>query len=288
MAADAPADAALQPLTAGPLLDIGNAALRVQVAPTAGGRIAQIACDGIAWLCSHDADHASAIGWGCYPMLPWAGRIRDAGFRFAGRDIRLPANLGPHAIHGVGFVLPWQVQAHSPLAIELSLQLPRDARWPFGGLAVQHLLVSGRTLQLQLRLTAQEQPMPLPVLGWHPWFRGPARLEFTPEACYPRDAAGIATLPLAPPAPGPRDDCYLNRHPVTLCRDGQLLQLSSDCDHWVIFDARADALCVEPQSGPPDAFNLRPECSLAPGDSVTAWLHMLWVPHASGCSPERV
>jgi len=35
-----------------------------------------------------------------------------------------------------------------------------------------------------------------------------------------------------------------------------VVTISADCDHWVIYDHPADATCVEPQSGPPDAFNL--------------------------------
>ena len=271
-----PGDAALRPLAPGPLLRIGNGALTVDIAPQAGGRIAQIARDDVEWLVGHGDDNAAAIAWGCYPMLPWAGRIRRGEFEFQGRRQRIPPNLGAHAVHGVGFVLPWRVESQAPTHVELSLQLPADEGWPFGGSARQRIEVEGDALKLQLSLAAGGRAMPKPVIGWHPWFRKPGRLEFAPKAVYPRDAEGIATLPLAAPPPGPWDDCFVNEQPVVLHREGRSLCLASGCDHWVVYDQPANATCVEPQSGPPDAFNLAP-ASLLPGESVSAWLRMAWL-----------
>jgi len=275
MAADERRDAALRPLACGALLELGSDALTLQVAPDAGGRIAQITCDGLAWLCGHDIDSA-AIAWGCFPMLPWAGRVRRGQFAFEGREWQLPVNLGVHAIHGTGFVTAWRVDMHLPNRLELSQQLPRDERWPFGGMARQRMVVADRTLRLELSVFASDQPMPRPVLGWHPWFVKPETLDFAPAACYPRDAQGIATLPRVAPASGPWDDCFLNTRPVILHRCGQALSLTSSCDHWVVFDERANATCVEPQSGPPNAFNLDPAARLAPGESVEGWFELQW------------
>lgn len=266
---------ATDPLAPGPLLELGTGALAVTVAPAAGGRIAQIAVDGEPQLVGH-GEHGStaAIAWGCYPMLPWAGRIRRGRFAFRGAEYRLPATLGDHAIHGVGYVLPWQVVAHAPDQLELALALPEDARWPFGGHARQRILLDGRRLRLELEVAAGAQAMPV-VLGWHPWFRKPQRLEFAPGAMYPRDAEGIAVLPTVPPAPGPWDDCFLNQAPVVLHRDGRRLRLTSDCRHWVVFDEPAHATCVEPQTGPADAFNLEPRV-IEPGQAASAWFELAW------------
>ena len=280
MASEALPDAALRPLAPGTLIRIGNESLQVRVAPSAGGRIAQLCCDGLEWLCGHGVGNDAAIAWGCYPMLPWAGRIRRGRFAFDGRDVQLPANLGAHAIHGLGFVQHWKVEAHSPATLELSLQLPRDERWPFGGVAQQRLTVEDRSLRLDLSLSATDQAMPRPVLGWHPWFVKPERLDFFPTRCYPRDAEGIATRPLAEPPWGKAwDDCFINTRPVVLGRAGRTLRMSSSCDHWVVYDERAHSTCVEPQSGPPDAFNLDAGHSLAPGAAVAAWCLLEWERH---------
>ncbi len=126
-------------LAPGPLLRIGSGELQLVIAPQAGGRIAQIRYQGVEQLVGPDDGFPAAIAWGSYPMLPWAGRIRDGRFEFAGRQWQLPANLGGHAIHGVSMWLPWQVDAHAADRIELSLALPRDRRWPFGGSALQRV-----------------------------------------------------------------------------------------------------------------------------------------------------
>lgn len=253
------------PLPPGPLLTIREGGLEVDLAPEAGGRIAQIRCDGVEQLLGHGEHGAeTAIAWGCYPMVPWCGRIRGGRFEFEGRSHQLPANLGAHAIHGVGFLLPWQVRDHGPRYAGLELALPIDHRWPFGGVASQRIEVSGRRLLLGLSVTAVEQAMPA-ALGWHPWFRKPERIEFNPDAMYPRDADGIAVLPPGPVRPGPWDDCFVNRRDVVLHRGGQRLRLQSECGDWVVYDEPAFATCVEPQTAPPDAFNLLPGQVLQPG-----------------------
>lgn len=267
---------AASPLAPGPLVRLAQGALAVDLAPMAGGRIAQITFHGEDWLVGYDSRHQAMIAWGSYPMLPWAGRIRHGRFAFGGRRHQLPANLGGHAIHGVAFGLPWHVDQLSAARAELSLRLPQDERWPFGGMARQRIEVGARQLRLSLAVTAGDLPMPA-TIGWHPWFRKPDRLDFRPSRYYPRDPEGLPTLPLAAPPPGPWDDCFVNGQPVLLERGGQSLRLTSDCDHWVVYDETAHATCVEPQSGPPDAFNLDPERCLAPGASLSAWFLLEWL-----------
>ena len=266
-----PATARLDP---GPLLTLSNGAMSVDVAPQAGGRIAQIRVDGVEQLAGFADDNASMLAWGSYPMVPWAGRVRHGGFAFEGESHRLPINLGAHAIHGVGLGMPWGGGGQSPHHVELSLALPDDVRWPFGGIARQRIEVEARSVRMSMSATAGPRAMPA-ELGWHPWFLKPDRLEFTPSAWYPRDEDGMATRPLAPSPPGPWDDCFLNEAPVVLHRGGQRVTLTSDCTHWVVYDMPAHATCVEPQSGPPDAFNLEPRV-LAPGETLERWFHLAW------------
>jgi aldose 1-epimerase len=46
----------------------------------------------------------------------------------------------------------------------------------------------------------------------------------------------------------------------------------------VVYDEPAHATCVEPQSGPPDAFNLGRARDLEPGASLSARFLWEWVP----------
>jgi len=264
------------PMPPGALVEIGDAQLRVQIAPEAGARIASVRWQGREWLHGHAPDNDSTIGWGCYPMLPWAGRLRGGAFQFEDRRIELTRNFDAHAIHGLGFALPWRVLSLQPGALSLGLQLPRDARWPFGGQARQWIRIEGDSLRLDLELAAEERAMPA-VIGWHPWLLKPEHLQFVPQRYYPRDADGIATLPLQPALPPPWDDCFVHRGPIGIERQGQCLQIESDCDHWVIYDGHPQATCVEPQTGPPDAFNLQPQrCHLPAGGRLRAWMRWSW------------
>ena len=269
----APRADATAPLAPGPLLTISSGPLSIDIAPLAGGRIAQVRRDGVELLVGHD-EAPAAIAWGSFPMAPWAGRIRRGGFDFRGRGYQLPANLGDHAIHGVAFAMPWRVDAYSHGHVELSLALPDDERWPFGGSCRQRIEIDADRLRMTLSVTAGDHAMPV-VIGWHPWLRKPDRVEFSPEFAYPRDAEGIATLPLAPAPPAPWDDCFVHRGPVLVHRAGQRLRLTSDCTRWVVYDEAAHATCIEPQSGPPDAFNLEPT-ELAARETIEAWFLWEW------------
>jgi aldose 1-epimerase len=268
-------DGAQQPMPPGELVRIGCAGLTVDVAPEAGGRIAQITQAGVDWLVGPHDGTPAMIAWGCYPMVPWVGRIRAGRFALQGRTYQLPLNLEGHAIHGVGFGMPWRLERHAPTALELSLVLPEDERWPFGGSAHQRIEVAEKRLSLWLSVTAGAQMMPA-VIGWHPWFRKPERIEFSPSLAYPRDAEGMVMLPLVEPPAGPWDDCFLNDDPVIVHHAGQRLQLASDCRHWVVYDQPAHATCIEPESGPPDAFNIGGAAWLAPGATLGAWFTMEW------------
>jgi aldose 1-epimerase len=268
-------DDALRSFAPGELVHIARGTLHVDVAPAAGGRIAQIRYEGQDWLAGYSDCNAAMIAWGCYPMLPWAGRIRRGQFAFGGAKYQLPSNLGAHAIHGVGFALPWEINALVADRISMSLQLPADERWPFAGIARQTIEVHDGALDLCLSVQSQHDAMPRPVIGWHPWFLKPERMDFQPKGFYRRDAEGIAVRPVVTPTEGPWDDCFVNDRPVVLHRGNRLLRLTSDCDHWVVYDETAHATCIEPQTGPPDAFNLEPG-TLSPGDSVDAWFRMEW------------
>lgn len=276
MAADLPSprDDALAPMPPGPVYWLRTERLQVALAPEAGGRLAQIRFDGREWLVGPDDGWPATIAWGCYPMVPWAGRLRGGRFAFGGAAHALPANFGGHAIHGVGFSRPWRIDRLDATRAQLSLVLPEDGYWPFGGTAMQAVRAEGERLCLELAVQAGRQAMPV-ALGWHPWFRKPDRLLFAPEAMYPRDKDGIAMLPRTAPTAGPWDDCFVASGDITLQRGDQVLRLKAATDHWVVYDGAAHSTCVEPQTGPPDAFTLAPRV-LSPGQRLSLSFELVW------------
>ncbi len=250
---------------------------RVEVDLDAGGRLASLEVDGLELLV--DAGR-SALDWGCYPLAPWAGRIRNGVFAFEGEAYSLPRRAPPHAIHGTVFDRGWRLDSRDASACSLSIDLGRD--WPWPGRVHQRIELRETELALQLELAAAREVFPASI-GWHPWFRrqlargAPARLAFEAAAVYRRDAQDIPTGETAPPGPGPYDDCFtrLVSAPV-LCWPGALeVRLGSSLDHWVVYDEPEHALCVEPWSGPPDALNSAPR-RVAPGDPLVGEFRLAW------------
>ncbi len=241
----------------------------------AGGRLASLNVGGHELLRTTDA---GLYGWGSFPMAPYAGRIRDASFTFEGERYALPVVDPPHAMHGTTYDRPWQLVGPDSIATDLG------PGWPFRGRVTQRFELAPDHLRCRMELHADE-PMPASI-GWHPWFvrrleGAPAgsdlELGFDAGAMYRRDAAGIATAELVPPPAGPWDDCFTDlRQSPTLRWPGILgLTIESDCPAWVVFTFPEDALCVEPQTAPPDALNVHPTV-VQPGRPLIAEMTWRW------------
>lgn len=228
-----------------------------------------------------------SIMWGCYPMAPFAGRIRDGTFSFQGREVHLPRTMSPHAIHGTVLDRAWDVEDESQAVGRISIDLGTD--WPFAGRVSQHFVLGRGGVKVSMTVEAYE-PMPAAV-GWHPWFRrqligttdrpmppsAPAQLQFVADRMYERGSDGLPTGHLVEPSAGPWDDCFTGvTTPPRLTWPGRFaLSLTSTSDHWVIYDERDDAICLEPQTGPPDSVNLEPRVVL-PGEPLTASMTWHW------------
>ncbi|MGB0112737.1 MAG: hypothetical protein WBP59_05920, partial [Ilumatobacteraceae bacterium] len=251
-------------------LTAGEVVVDVDVA--AGGRIGQITVGEQPLLV--DVPHTEqphAMGWGMFPMAPWAGRIRQGRFAFAGVDHQLEINSRgrgtdgtvddpnrAHSIHGTVHDRAWTVVDETATELTITAELLGALDWPFAGSVRQHIALSAHRIDLELVVSTVSGAFPAEI-GWHPWFRKPTRLDFSPTTMYRRDAFGIPNGDLVTPSDGPWDDCFRNDEPVTLHYDrptARVVRVESDCDHWVVFDEPDHATCVEPQSGPPDAFNL--------------------------------
>lgn len=258
-------------------LRAGHARLTIDLGT--GGRIAQIEVGDQPLL---RAGPGPEIGWGSYPMAPWAGRLRHGRFAFQGVAHQVPLNHtdddgSRHAIHGTVFDTAWALDRSDDTTAHLHCPLGQG-RWPLGGIARQSIRLTDSSVRCELSVESEGEPFPA-AIGWHPWFRKPARLTFTPTAMYERDGIGLPAPDLVEPRSGPWDDTFVNSDPVQLHYDDRsaaaTVTVTSDCDHWVVFDQPADATCVEPQSGPPDALTMQPR-RVDPATPLRRWMQIAW------------
>jgi len=262
---------------------------RAVVDPVAGGRLAALRVHGLDLLVGPDASGGDPLRWGAYPMAPWVGRLAGGRFVHAGREVRVPADLGAHAIHGTVWKTPWRADAQGPVAVSLSCPLT----WPLGGRASEEIRLGRDRLEWTLSLHAAQQSFPA-ACGWHPWWRrelgrgGSLAVEIHELAQpatrrFERDADTLPTGRLVDPGPRPADgwdDCFWfdgDAPTVVLRWPGVLtLRISSGCEYLVLYDQLPHALCVEPQTGPPDAFHLDRAMVVSPGAALTATMQWSW------------
>lgn len=229
---------------------LGNGRVQVTIDPLRGARVVSLVIDG----------HELLATDGCFPMVPWAGRIRDGRFILDGVTHQLPLSRDGNAIHGLGRNEPWEQVSPGTYRREIG------APWPTNGLATleYELLPAGVRTTLSWD-DGTEAPC---SIGLHPWFRrrldvgGDVEVHLDADVMVERGADGLPTGELIAPLGGPYDDCFrLAGSPVLTWPDALAVTLSASTPWWVLYDIPADTVCVEPQTAPPDAFDhpaLRP------------------------------
>jgi aldose 1-epimerase len=249
----------------------------VAIDPERGGRLTSLRVDGLELLVGAGD---GPFDWGCFPMAPFAGRVRKGRFRYAGREHQLELNLPPHAIHGTVYDAPWKVD-HAE-ATDAVLVTDLGDGWPFKGRVVHRIRVREDALDLRLEVWAEDEPFPASC-GWHPWWRrqlargGPLRLDFEAGAMWALDPDGIPSGELVAPRPGPWDDCFteLTTPPVLRWEEALELTVETTCMDLVVYDKPTHAICVEPETGPPDALRLTPVL-VEPGLPLVAETTFSW------------
>lgn len=275
------------------VLRAGAATLEVDAAD--GGRWTSWTVDGLELLSGADTGLGAAFSHGCFAMAPYAGRVRDGRMTIGGREHRLPRVAAPHAIHGTVAGRAWSVVESTADRAVLRVDLGPD--WPAAGTVEQHLHLHPDRLETVLTVHAAET-MPATV-GWHPWFArrlargGEAEWVLSGGRLWETADDGVPTGDLVPRPPGPWDDAFrdLDRPPGIRWPGALELRMTSDARDAVLFDRLPDVLCLEPQTGPPDAARLGLAAELSPGESSTLACTWAWTTggepgpdDAEGCS----
>lgn len=263
---------------------------QLEVAPADGGRLTSLAVDGRELLVTGTG---GGVGYGCFVMAPWAGRLRDGRVSANRRTLQLRREPDDgHALHGLAHRRPWTVETATPERARLSCTVPAathdraDANigtdgW-FTEVALTHDLVLHPD-RLELQLTATPARTTPCTIGWHPWFRrylddAEVALEVPASHVLRKDRVGITTTEPIPVPPQPWDDTFGGlTGPVHLRWPGVLeVELASDAPVAVVFTGRTYGVCVEPQSGPPDEPNLAERRLAGPDAPVTLLSTWRW------------
>lgn len=256
-------------------LRAGDAALTLE--PAHGCRIASLQVGGVELLRQGER-------YGSFVMAPWCGRTDQGRFRSGGELYQLPIDKAPHAIHGTVRHAAWRTVAVDPEGRSASFDYELTDPWPWEGRVTQsvELAEDGSGVTLTLGVETADSSFPAQA-GWHPWFlrnlgQGgrDAVVDFAPEWQEERGADHLPTGNRIPPQPGPWDDCFgmPGGVDVTLTWPDELrLKLASRAEWVVVYDEQPEAICVEPQSGPPNGLNSRPQLvtKLEPLEITTTW-----------------
>ena len=240
-----------------------------------GGRLASLKVHGHELLVTEGTKPSR---YGSFPMTPWCGRLAHGRLTFGGTTHELPLTSPPHANHGRGYLQTWTEVG--PGVIRTDLGPP----WPFGGHVIQRFELGETSLTTTLEVHADAEPMPA-MAGWHPWFRRqldvgePARLTFAATSIYETDEHQIPTGRLLPAPAPPWDECFVDvtEGPAITWPGALRLAFGSTFDHWVVFTQPDHALCVEPQSGPPNQVNRDPLLA-RPGEPLVGKMTWTWSP----------
>ena len=93
---------------------------------------------------------------------------------------------------------------------------------------------------------------------------------------YLRGPDGLPTGELVPVPAGPWDDCFEGVTRARLSWGELTLTVTASTQTWVVFDERAEAVCVEPQTAPPDAVRLGLAHWLEPGEEHALDVDFRW------------
>lgn len=278
-------------------MKIGAHGWELELAPEHGGAIVALRHAGRDILCPVRHGSHDPLDSACFPLVPYANRIADGRFRFAGQSYALPRNFGdhPHSLHGLGWQAAWRVAAQAEDGATLSHTHDGGSGWPWPYRATQLFALAPGCASVTITLTnLSEQAVPGGI-GLHPYFpRGSlSRLTARAQQLWLADATMLPTRATDPAQFGDFaagasldgetliDNAYAGWDGIAEIEqgDGVLRMEAEGAAAFHLFRPPGEAFfCVEPVSHLPDAINRGTMPVLQPG--ATAALTMRLRPSA--------
>ncbi len=263
------------------------------VAPDLGGTILSLTHRGSDILRPTPAGAVDPLATGCFPLLPYANRIAFGTFEWEGQTHHLPRNYPgqSHPLHGIGWLVPWQVMAVQDASVSIAMHHAEGAAWPWRFRAEQHFTLDDTGLTVELAIL-NEDDAAMPVsLGFHPYFaKSPgdslgfaangmwlADAEILPSEHVPADRLGDWSNAATLVRPDLIDNCYTGwSGPAVIARDDGDIALTAEGTPalHVYVPPGEDFFCAEPVTAMPDAVNHDCAETLAPGARTRISMHI--------------
>ncbi len=250
------------------------------------------------------------LGMASFPLVPYSNRIANAAFDWAGQSYYLSRNFAQeqHAIHGLGWLMPWQIAQVSENSALLTLDFAGSDAWPWPFMATQKITLYDHALDIKLKAQNKSNAQVPLAFGYHPYFdKAGASLQFcsnkvwmsSPDALptHAIDLAGQFDFSnIIPVAGRDVDHCYTGWDGVTNIRwegrkYGLEIKASPELPAAVVFiPLDGDAFCFEPVPHVNNALNMQGEQYampvIAPGAEYTAHIAMHAVVAGLGSDPK--
>ena len=173
------------------------------IVPRAGGAIAGFwwERDGKRFDWLHPAPPRALAGaddepMACFPLVPYASRIREGRFLFCGREVLEPPPVpeARHAVNGHGWHREWLVCERGEEHVVLEYR-HEPAAWPWAYRARQSFVLTPDALLLALELENLSEDLMPAGLGFHPCFprRRAAMLSAAASGLWLSDAERLPT-----------------------------------------------------------------------------------------------
>jgi aldose 1-epimerase len=153
-----------------------TAAFLLELMPDVGGAIGRFDWNGEGQtapiLRPAAGDRPKVLDMGCFPLIPFANRVRDGRFSFRTREVNLTPNMAGDRspLHGQGWLSAWDVVRADATSAELAVRhWAGEWPWDYEGRQAFALDDSGLAVTLTCR-NLSDRPMPC-GLGMHPYFR---------------------------------------------------------------------------------------------------------------------
>ncbi len=203
-------------------------------------------------------------------LIPYANRVRNATYRWEGKDYHLPKNSGEHSIHGLTRTLNWDVYKESQKAVLTTII--RNEGYPEELGVRLNMAVDSNSFWIQMNFkNSGKTSVPLSP-GMHPYFRFKdswqirayakiKMLEYA-DGYFPDGNMVRVDQDLLSSESGQAfDNCFTMGNRITLMLGNHSISIETEnMPYFVIYNGRysdGKSVAVEPMVGAPDAFNNR-------------------------------